>query len=218
MTDTTLRTSPGYWRGLCERSHQISKEKGWLDTPRSWSGITELMKSELAEALEEYRDNRKLDEIYWEAYLSDRPEEKVEIPRGQVLGKSYKGIPKPCGIPIEFADFVIRVAQHCGTETVEGAFREAWDLGEAVGARAIEERGTPLDFEETLATAGYAVAVAWEVHRRNSGPREACRKLGKAVYEIWSFCEESEIDLFAAIALKESFNRTRPHRHGNKRI
>lgn len=79
---------------LIERSYGTAKEKGWWDdnagADRSFGTALMLMVSELAEALEEYRQNRALDEIW------------------------YADSGKPEGIPVELADTIIRIADLCG--------------------------------------------------------------------------------------------------------
>jgi hypothetical protein len=215
------------WQTLCLRSHEISKEKGWLDKPRSWAGLTRLMESELAEALEDYRNNKGLDEIYYEVVLDDISDGSVthEKLSAEEYAKRVEKNPrefdsaKPCGIPIEFADFVIRIAQHCGTE--------GWDLGRAITAIVIENLSAKSqvsrDLEELLAEAGLAVSLAYaaQVHPgliAADSPKEPLTYLAMAVWEIWRFCEKNGINLFGAIELKEGYNKTRPHRHGGKRI
>lgn len=77
---------------LVEESHKIAKEKGWWDGPTAPNFPEKLMLivSECSEALEDYRDGKSL----------------IETTRDE------KG--KPCGVPSELADVVIRVADLCG--------------------------------------------------------------------------------------------------------
>jgi len=74
---------------LVQKAHQAAVDKGWYEEPRAFGEVIALMHSELSEALEEYRNGRDIREIYFE-----------------------NG--KPCGVPIELADAVIRIADTCG--------------------------------------------------------------------------------------------------------
>jgi NTP pyrophosphatase (non-canonical NTP hydrolase) len=87
---------------LVKEVHENAKEKGWWDEERSFGDIVALIHSEVSEALEEYRNGRFPDEIYYDE----------------------KG--KPCGIPSELADIVIRVMDYCGWAGIdlEAAIRE----------------------------------------------------------------------------------------------
>lgn len=68
--------------------------KGWHDEPRSFGEICALLHTEISEAFEDYRKGRDLTEVYWEG-------------------------DKPCGIPIELADLVIRVFDTCGANGID---------------------------------------------------------------------------------------------------
>lgn len=74
---------------LAKEVHQNAIEHGWWDEERSFGEIISLCHSELSEALEEYRNNRGLGEIY---YNGNKPE----------------------GIPVELADCIIRILDYCG--------------------------------------------------------------------------------------------------------
>lgn len=69
-----------------------AKEKGWHDKQRTIGDLICLMHSELSEALEEHRNGRSPDEIYFNNSKPDKPE----------------------GIPIELADCVVRIFDFCG--------------------------------------------------------------------------------------------------------
>lgn len=74
---------------LVEDAHENARQHGWHDNRRSFGELIALCHSELSEALEDHRDGREPDETYHEGS-------------------------KPCGIPSELADVVIRIADMCG--------------------------------------------------------------------------------------------------------
>ncbi|WP_459965144.1 nucleoside triphosphate pyrophosphohydrolase family protein [Paenibacillus sp. JCM 10914] len=76
--------------------------KGWWDEDRSFGEIIALLHSEASEALEDYRNGRAITEVWYE-----NKELKTRL--------HYPLTPncKPCGIPSELADIVIRVFDAC---------------------------------------------------------------------------------------------------------
>ncbi|WP_339245232.1 hypothetical protein [Paenibacillus sp. FSL F4-0243] len=87
---------------LVKAAHENAVNKGWWNEDRSFGEIIALIHSEASEALEDYRNGSKPDEVWYQhkvtGYSTDRITEEH----------------KPCGIPSELADIVIRVFDACG--------------------------------------------------------------------------------------------------------
>ena len=74
---------------LIKESHETAVEKGWWDEERSLGDQFSNFHAEISEAWEEYRSGSGVAEIYFEGA-------------------------KPCGLPIELADVLIRIFDTCG--------------------------------------------------------------------------------------------------------
>ncbi|WP_182540599.1 nucleoside triphosphate pyrophosphohydrolase family protein [Fontibacillus panacisegetis] len=81
---------------LVKAAHENAVSKGWWDEDRSFGEIIALIHSEASEALEDYRNGRAINDMWLE------PEDETMM------------YAKPCGIPSELADIVIRVFDACG--------------------------------------------------------------------------------------------------------
>jgi len=197
---------------LAEVSNTIACEKGWWDgSPRSVAALTLLMQSENAEALEDYRNNKGLNEVWYEVkYVT--PSEgaaKKTMTKGDLDALRADPVitvadAKPCGIPIEIADTLIRVADY--------AAHRSLDLNAEHKKLPVGRSGQ--DFEEALAESNYWIALAWK-HQKD-GP--IAEYMTKAADCLILMCQNKGIDIEGAIEEKTAFNRTRPRRHGGKKI
>lgn len=82
---------------LVKDSFQNAKDHGWHDSNRSIGDLICLMHSELSEALEEHRNGRAPNEVYFNEQKPQKPE----------------------GIPVELADCIIRIFDFCGLHNID---------------------------------------------------------------------------------------------------
>jgi hypothetical protein len=185
---------------LAQVSNEIACEKGWWDgSPRSTAALTLLMQSENAEALEDYRANKALTDIWYE--------KKVVDSGGITFTDTGGPGDKPCGIPVELADLIIRVADFAAFRSLDlNAEYEKLPSGRSYQ-----------DFEEALAESNYWISLVWWAHKQRDEGGLAF-KLVKSVDCILLMCEHKGINIEKAIEIKTAFNRTRPVRHGGKKI
>lgn len=112
---------------LVADSFQNAKDKGWHDPgmEKSVGDDIALMHSELSEALEDFRAGRGVAEVYYEKYAISEKwvrflEATVpEVALAPVMAALTLKDPKPCGIPIELADVLIRIFDFAGKHGVD---------------------------------------------------------------------------------------------------
>jgi hypothetical protein len=80
---------------LRDESFRIADEHGWHDEPRTFGEIVALLHSEVSESLEDFRHGHAPTEVW--------------------LEKSGK----PCGIPIELVDVIIRIFDAAGVYGID---------------------------------------------------------------------------------------------------
>lgn len=191
-------------RELCKTSHEIAKTAGWLDHPRSSADIVNLFVSEISEALEDYRAHRSINEVYYEykgqKFTKEERDRSTEPP-----AKDFK----PCGIPIELADLIIRICEYVETTGVTETFLP-WVVSPVTEP-----------FEQDVSSFDRLLAVLTHLCSRSLMGWDRALELwplGKAVHVILFFSRKHGIDIEAAVKEKEAYNRTRSYRHGGKKI
>ncbi|MEC0239469.1 hypothetical protein P4H66_06315 [Paenibacillus dokdonensis] len=179
-----------------QAAHSNAVSKGWWDPEPSFGEVISLIHSEVSEALEDFRNGKQPTEVWYEA---DDGNHTVQ----------WNDSRKPCGIPSELADIVIRVFDACG--------RCGW--GEALEAwcsKAIPEPGCAVDEERSLAEnlniihgnlTDCSRAESWQAF-----------KFAIVVQNVEKLAGFYDIDLEQAIREKMAYNATRPQRHGGKKL
>jgi len=199
---------------LCQRSRDISLEKGWLNPdgtdPRPFHTVIALFHSELSEAFEDIRNNKGLNDVWYEvkSYSMTGGKCGVEMRREMLANGASVADFKPCGFGSELADFVIRVCQYYGSGGLGNRLEQV--MSELTQAKLGK---VSADDPEPLITDLHAsVSMAW-LHSQKT-----IDYLAAAVLMTFDFCKKKDINLWATIDEKEAYNRTRSHRHGNKKV
>lgn len=182
-----------------DEAYAIAKSKGWHppDDPATAEDRIALMISELSEALEEYRRNvdPKL------VYFADAKPDDVSLLDWCAAGH------KPEGIGIEFADVIIRIGDFAGRHDLD--FEDAaltpadgvWH--KSFGSRFCEIARTLLMVSDYCDDDLIVGTRHFFCH---------------AAQRVAAWADSLGIDLEECIRLKTAFNRTRPERHGGKKI
>lgn len=92
--------------------HENAVNKGFWRAERSFGELIALCHSELSEALEDARNGNGQNEIWYEY-------EDLETTFTSEFNKLGETLGKPCGIPSELADTVIRIMDMCGAYNID---------------------------------------------------------------------------------------------------
>jgi hypothetical protein len=126
---------------LAQAAHRNARTKGWYEKDRQFPEEIALIHSEASEALEDYRDGRGMNDHVYAVRADENP--GLDPNKAYLGQRSYDAwletgvIAKPCGIPSELADIMIRVADIAGNPD------RPVELGRAVSEKVRYNRTRP---------------------------------------------------------------------------
>lgn len=127
-----------YINELVGKAHDNAVAHLFWEKPPSFLEQIALMHSELSEALEDFRDGRGVNEVYYECkYPYSECPKPADFP-----GCVECEYGKPCGIPSELADTVIRIFDTCGHYGI--------DLNEAIEQKMRYNIGRPIKHNKVM--------------------------------------------------------------------
>lgn len=186
---------------LAKEAHQIAVEHGWWDPEPTFGELIALMHSELSEALEEYRAGRGM---VWH---------KVEEIKARYPGESDVKLvsQKPEGIAVELADCIIRI--------LDWADKYWYDIEEEVrDVKKRAEKGEDnIDGFAGVVPERFGELVE-KLHRYITSMSTKYRNAARTIVCIISWAEKEGLDMESIIREKMDYNRTRPYRHGGKKL
>ena len=173
---------------LIKDSHELAVEKGWWSLPNDTVESKLLMIHCEISEAAECYRNGEMT-IYYDA----PPLENTPVEYGMLRAK-------PLGFPIEVADIAIRCADLLGHFLEAPAYQSAHDFRL---------------YDEALPRGTSVVNLLLEMH-------ECLDYSEGSIIDTIELCRSVALkvgfDLDEAIRIKQQYNRTRPHRHGDKLI
>lgn len=185
---------------LAKEANQIAVDHGWWDPEPTFGELIALMHSELSEALEEYRADRGM---VWH---------KVEEIKARYPGESDVKLVshKPEGIAVELADCIIRILDWCGHKDMkpDGILLNIHELHKDEP----EHEGPFGDFVSMMHN--LLSAAAYDSYDDYDRAIFLC----SVIYFILDGMEREGVNMESIIREKMDYNRTRPYRHGGKKL
>ncbi len=236
-----MKKSPEIW---VQEIHENAVAHGWWVEDRDFGEICALIHSELSEALEEYRNARPL--VYYHCGKGGAVCDAhacAEINRDLYYIEEPCEDRKPESIAVELADVVIRIFDYFGrvdyvprgNVLYPAEFMQ--DLMKAHGAEfneilhrpeyhaisaAVEREGTYRSFGDFVANCHADISAAYDAIEGKftdeyAGVSQAAHLLS-CVARIGYWFAYKKLDIETVIAEKHEYNKSRPYRHGGKKI
>lgn len=187
--------------------HQNAKDHGWWDDPRSIDEIICLIHSEWSEALEEYRCNKPI--VY--CNQSDASNAAC-VTAGQHICATVCGFrngdAKPEGFATEIVDGMIRILDYFGHEGYGMRYDAEHSASHCETVPAL------------ICTLHSMCADAWHGIKiyKDDGELRSLNVLEMAFWTAYAWLDSHDVDVDLIMQKKHEFNKSRPYKHGGKKI
>jgi hypothetical protein len=180
--------------------HHNNTIKGWHNPKRELGTMMFLIVTELAEAMEEYRNGKP-------AIYQNQGDRVVEYGEAD-----WNSLLKPEGIAVEMADAGIRLLDTCGALKYEmAAGLSLMDNKEFVNYFMLEDK----EMGSQLMSLAFYFGIIRSFD--SCAPLDEMNRMAASAFVyIIQFCSMYNLDLGLALKIKDRYNRTRSHRHGGK--
>lgn len=182
---------------------EVNTALGWRAEPKTLGDFIALLHSEIAEALEAYRDHRLAD-------ATDTVREEIWTDTNPPVLHGWK-LPKPEGVGSEFADFLIRLLD---TADVQGYVLdqtlldfELADIAPLTGPVFFHTPMTLVTFGDFMAALHRQVDRFWDTG-----------DVARLLRVLVTVAEKFGVDLTFEYERKIAYNRTRPYQHGGRTL
>lgn len=191
--------------GLVNAAHGNAIAKGWWEQERTLPELVALIHSEASEALEDFRKGHETTDIWYEYEGPNGHIHLLDMPF--IIGvDDHKRLGKPCGIPSELADIVIRVFDLVGKFDFVDTFASALNIYLSNDAAHVLHKDK-----------AFGDNMGWlHVTISNILLEDIAEASAEVVYCTYKLAEYSGIDLDAIIEEKMAYNTTRGWKHGGK--
>ena len=188
--------------------HANACDKGWWDEPRTVDEVASLIHSEWSEALEEFRAGRPM--VWGDICTGEITDGNVVMTKrvtGYGVVRQHPNC-KPEGIAVELVDGCIRILDYLATIVPQDA-PDRWRWCAAIDA---EDAHMPLP--SLIERLHSMVVHAYDLDPDRLEPGT----LRGAIIIVAGWLKAHSIDIEEIMELKHTYNKTRPYKHGGKRL